>query len=459
MIQERFAAYIASLAAGPLPDEAAAAARRVVVDWFAAAVPGGVEPPATLLIAALGEDELGHGRAMLVPSGLRAPIRTAALINGAASHTIEFDDIYSAGLYHPGTVVIPAALAVCQGRGASGATFLRAVVAGYEVSNRIAAAVNPAHYRYWHTTGTVGHFGAAAAAASVLGLDAGRAGHALANAASMAAGLQQAFRSDGMGKPLHAGQAAANGALAALSAKAGVTGAADMLEGEAGFGAAMGGDPDWPAALADLGAVHTIARTTQKNHAACGHSHAAIDAVLELRREHGLAAAEIRRITVGSYAAALEITGNAAPRTAFECKFSTPYCVAAALVAGRVRTEAFSDRWRDDPALRELMGRVELRLDAEAEAAFPGLRGAVVEIETSSGERLSRRVATRRGDPDNPLGDRELSEKFRELVEPVIGPGPAEALLSALHQVGRLDDMAALPLTAPVPAAIRAGTG
>ena len=172
MIQERLARHVVALRDDDLPPAVVAAAKECLVDWFAAAVPGGAEAPATLLIEALADDELGRGRAMLFPSGLRAPLRTAALINGAASHTTEFDDIYRDAIYHPGTVVIPAALAAAQTRGASGAALLRAVIAGYEVSNRIGVAVNPAHYAYWHTTGTVGHFGAAAAVASVLGLDA-----------------------------------------------------------------------------------------------------------------------------------------------------------------------------------------------------------------------------------------------------------------------------------------------
>ncbi len=457
MIHERFADYVVSLGEVTLPPQVARAARRVVIDWFAAALPGGAIPPATLLIEALAADEVGRGRAMLFPSGLRAPLRTAALINGAASHTIEFDDIYRDAIYHPGTVVIPAALAAAQSRGADGATFLRAVVAGYEVSNRIGVAVNPAHYAYWHTTGTVGHFGAAAAAAFVLGLDAARTAHALATAGTMAAGLRQAFRADAMSKPMHAGQAAANGALAAMSAAAGVTGAPAILEGEHGFGAAMSDHPDWSNAVADLGGVYTILDTTQKNHASCGHGHAAIDALLCLRADHGLTAGDVARVHVGTYRIALEVTGNPDPEGAFECKMSTPYCLGVALVTGEVRGEAFSPRWLDDPGVRAVMSRVEMTVDAEADAAFPSRRGAVVEVETTSGGRLAKRCPTRKGDPDNPLSEDELAEKFRQAVTPVIGGEVGRALLAALGEIDRLDDMAELSFVPPRPAAARAG--
>ena len=160
MILARFADYAAGLATAGLSDSVAHAAKRAVVDWFAAMLPGGLQPPVTLLIEALA-DTIGRGSALLYPSGRTTDARTAALINGAAAHTIEFDDIFRDALYHPGAPVISAALAAAQARKRDGRALLAAIVAGYEVSNRIGLAVNPAHYEYWHTTGTVGTFGAA----------------------------------------------------------------------------------------------------------------------------------------------------------------------------------------------------------------------------------------------------------------------------------------------------------
>jgi 2-methylcitrate dehydratase PrpD len=444
MIQERFGDYVTSLQESVLPPEVVAAAKRVVIDWFAVTLPGGLLPPATLLVEALAE-ELGRGGSRLYPSNAAAPMRVAALINGAASHTIEFDDIFRDAIYHPGTVVIPAALAAAQTRGADGAALLRAVVAGYEVSNRIGAAVNPAHYYYWHTTGTVGHFGAAAAVASVLGLDATQTAHALAAAASMAASLQQAFRSEAMTKPIHAGQAAANGAMAALAAEVGVTGAPEMLEGGRGFGSAMSDNPDWEAAIADLGTRFTIMETTQKNHASCGHGHAAIDAVLSLRSKHQFTSEQVARIKVGSNRSAFEITNISEPKGLLEAKLSTPYCIAAAILVGSVRAEAFTAKWMQDQRLRSMMARVQISIDPEAEAAFPRQRGAIVEVETTSGDHYVERRRTRKGDPDNPLSDAEMFDKYRELVRPVIGETAGEALLAVLRDLETLKDLTDLP--------------
>ncbi|WP_420562974.1 MmgE/PrpD family protein [Thalassobaculum sp.] len=450
-VLETYARFAAGLRTAPLSDEVRHHAERAIVDWFAACVPGGVMAPATLVAEALA-DQVGAGNASLVPGGQRATAQTAALINGTASHTVEFDDIFREGLYHPGTPTISAALAAAELAGADGARLLAGVVAGYEVSNRIAKAVNPRHYDYWHTTATVGCFGAAAAASVILDLDAGQTAHALGTAATMAAGLQQAFRADAMSKPLHSGRAAEAGVLAARLAKAGVTGALDALEGPRGFGAAMSGpDVDWEAATATLGSDWTITRVTFKNHAACGHVHAAVDAAAEIAAANGLTFDRIARIEAGSYAKSVEICGNAEPVTAFEAKFSLPYCVAAVLVRGSVRRAAFDPDALADPAIRDLAAKVVHTVDPGCEAAFPGARSARVAIVTTDGRRFEHFAPTRKGDPDNPLTDAELDAKFHELTDDVLGAAVANDLLARLRNlrsagpVGDLLQATALP--------------
>ena len=444
MILKTFADYAAGLATAKLADEVVHAAKRAVVDWFAATLVGGGQAPATLLIEAFA-DCLGRGAALLYPSGRAADARTAALINGAAAHTIEFDDIFRDALYHPGAPVIAATLASAQSRKRTGEALLRSVIAGYEVSNRIGLAVNPAHYEFWHTTGTVGAFGAAAGAGAALRLDGARIMHALANAGTMAAGLQQTFLSDSMAKPMHAAHAAETGVMLAFAAERGLTGAVDILEGPRGFGAAMAGNPDWRHAADDLGKSFTIERMTFKNHAACGHAHAAVDGVLALRNKHGLKPEQIVRIRCGTFAKAVEIVGNPNPKTVFEAKFSLPYCAAVALITGRVRMDAFRGERLNDPRLRALMAKVEVVLDPEIDAQFPKKRAAKVEIELNSGERLEHYSPTRKGDPDNPLSDAELSDKFMELAEGVLGEARARTLLDTLWRLETLKDARDIP--------------
>jgi 2-methylcitrate dehydratase PrpD len=442
MVLRQFADFGLQQRTGPLDPDVVHAANRAVVDWFSATVAGSDMQPAVILRAALLEDR-EIGPCALVPGGQRTAARTAALINATASHTAELDDIYRDGLYHPGSPTVAAALAAAERVGASGPELLRAVAVGYEVGDRIAAAVQPAHYTYWHTTGTVGTIGAAAASAEVLGLDAEQFAHALATATTMAAGLQQAFRSDAMSKPLHAGHAAEAGLLAAMAAARGFTGALDVLDGEAGFGAAMASSPDWTEATADLGRPWGITQATVKNHSCCGHTFAAVDAALALRAQ-GLTPEDVAEVHVATYGTAIKVAGNPDPHTEFEAKFSTAYCVAAALALGSVRLRAFEEDRLRDPALRRLMDRTTLHVDPEFDAAFPKQRGARVTVVDRNGAEHVHIRPTRKGDPDDLLTDAELRDKLDDLTVPVLGQQEADALAARLWSLPEMDDVRSL---------------
>ena len=433
----RIAGYGAHDATRALPPEVLHHAKRVVIDWFAALYPGTRVSPAVNLVRAHAA-ELGAGRSRLPGLGTTAFPATAAWINGSASHSVEFDDIFRDAVYHPGCPVIAAALAVADDRALSGRELLSAIVVAYEISTRIGAAVQPSHYRFFHTTGTVGAFGGAAATATLLAPgDAAVLSHALATSGTFAAGLQQAFRSDAMTKPLHAGHAASVGVLAGMAAASGVTGASDILEGDAGFGAAMSSGADWTRAIEGLGETYNITRITQKNHGCCGHAFAAIDAGLELRRQ-GVVADEVTMVAVASYKAALDVAGIHEPRTAAEAKFSIPYLMAHALVHGSVRLDAFDDDRLADPRVRALMRKVYVREDPALTAQFPNQRAAHVAITTRDGTRLEHFAPHRKGDPEAPLSDADIEAKFTELAAPVIGTARAAALLANLWRLEAL---------------------
>ncbi len=438
-VAERLAAWALDFRARPIPAEVLHHAKRVVIDACAAMLSGAGVAPATLLERALaGELDRGDARLAL---GRRASLRAAALINGTAAHTTEVDDIFRDGIFHPGAPTVPAALALAQATHAPGERLLRAVIVGYEISTRIGTAMGRAHYRYWHNTGTVGSFGACAAGAEVLGLDAARFAHALATVATFAAGLQQAFRMDSMSKPLHAGRAAEAGVTAALAAREGVTGSLDAIEGEAGFGRAMGDrsgeGPDWDGAFASLGKVFNVTRMTVKNHTCCGHTFAAIDGALALKARMGIAAGGIERVRVGTYRAALEVAGHEEPRTPAEARFSLRYVIATALTHGDVRFAAFEPARIEDPATRDLMRRIDLAVDPELDAGFPGQRAARIVITARGGRTEEFLQPTRIGDPEAPLSDRQLEEKYMEFAGPVLGPERAQQLLERLWRLER----------------------
>lgn len=427
--------HAASWRTREMPADVAHHARRVLVDWFAATLPGCSRPPATLIAAALEDETRGGGGAVCYVTGRRVPVRHAALVNGTASHTVEFDDIYRYAVYHPGCPTIAAALAAAQSHGTGMEQLLRSIVAGYEVSCRIGVAVQPSHYDFWHTTGTVGTFGAAAAVAVLLNCDAERTAHAIATAATMAGGLQQAFRGEGMSKPLHPGHAAEAGALAAMAAAQGMTGALDVLHGPAGFAAATSEDTGkWDKALAGIGKPYAVTDMTVKNHGCCGHIFAALDAVRDLHLEHGFKADEVVSVAIGGYKATKDVCDRPNAQTEQDCRFSTQFTVATMLLHGGVRLAAFEPERLTDPAIRALMGKVTVSLDPECAAVFPSKRSAKVTITLKDGRVLFRHQHTRKGDPDAPLTDQDLSDKFLELTSDAIGAAAAKALLQQLWE-------------------------
>ncbi len=438
MVIDQLADYARQECARALPEAVAHHAKRAVIDWFSALFPGIGEAPGPQLMRAHAA-EIGHGRSSLPGQRQRAFAATAAWINGSISHAVEFDDIFRDAVYHPGCPTIGAALAVAEAQGASGADFLRAVTVGYEISTRIGVAVQPSHYRFFHTTGTVGCFGSAAATAALLAPAQPEVmRHALATAASLAAGLQQAFRSDAMTKALHAGHAGWVGVTAGQGAASGITGATDILEGEAGFGKALSDGAQWARATEALGERYNIQAITQKNHGCCGHTFAAIDAMLEIRQREALSASQIAAIRVETYQTALDVTGNFEPRTAFEAKFSLPYVVAHALLHGAVRLNAFGPQRLEDADIRSLMARTQLVADPQLSAGFPAQRAARIVVTLHDGRVIEQFAPCRKGDPEAPLSDADLDDKFLELASPVIGDAPARQLLAQLWRLERL---------------------
>jgi 2-methylcitrate dehydratase PrpD len=417
-----------ALSAANLPTTTRRAAEQVILDWLGCTLLGSEAPPANVIAAAHARELHSGPATCFVGPTISAP-GLAALISGTASHTTELDDIYSPALYHPSVCVISAAFAACQLAGANGETFIRSVVTGYEISNRIGAAINPIHYDYWHTTGTVGTFGAAIASSVALGLVVHQVEWALGHAASMAAGLQQAFRSDGMTKPLHAGRAAEGGLLAARLAGSGFTGSESMLSGPVGFVKALSHGRDIRSVFGDLLQRWTIERTTFKQYSACGHIFAAIDAVLDLAAGEKPTIDALQSIEIATYAKALDVAGIRHPTTGFEAKFSIPFCVAAAVLGHDLSDPANFERLYNDPAIHALIDRVEVGADPQISNTFPSLRGARATLRFVDGRQRSHFVPTRKGDPDNPLSTCELEAKFGRLVGATGQRGQETALI------------------------------
>ena len=410
----------------PLSAAVEAAARNALVDWLAATVGGSAEPIVAALLDGL---EPGSGSSRIVGHEMRAVPSLAALVNGTAAHTLELDDIYAPGLFHPGAPVVAAALAVADQRGVTFGRLLRAIVVGYEVGGRLSDDLGPTHYRHWHTTGTAGAVAAAAAVADLLDLDEERFAHALSLAATTCGGVQQTFRSDAAGKPLHAGAAAQAGVVAVAAARGGVTGAADVLEGPAGFAAATGTTTDWAVSRSSGDGPLVIERITVKPYQCCGHTFAAVDAALELRAQ-GIDPAQIEEIAIDTYSAAVSTAGIAAPRTDAERRFSLAHLVSAGLTLG---AEAmFTDAAAGDRTVRQLVPRVRLFVDEEYDARFPARRGARVRVLLADGGERAVDVPDRSGSPESPLSAARLADKFVAAAAPVLGASAADVHAAVL---------------------------
>jgi 2-methylcitrate dehydratase PrpD len=306
---------------------------------------------------------------------------------------------------------------------------------------RVGEAVNPSHYYYWHPTGTAATFGAAAAAGSLLHLNAEQMKDALGTAGTQAAGLWE-FNADGaMSKHLHPGKAAFNGVLAADLARLGFTGASRILEGERGFFRAMSASHDASRITDRLGEHWKIVENCYKMHSCCAHTHTAIDVALELRREAGIEA-----IHIELYGPGYEIVKEMNPRTPYQGKFSIAYCVAAALAEGRVGLEQFSlERFGSDgvrdAAIARLLAKTRVTVLDEFTAKYPGAWQARVRVTLSDGTTLEGTSEYPRGNPENPASTQELEQKFVSLVAPRFGEEAAERAITKIRAIENCEDM------------------
>ena len=444
MTTAAFANFAAGLRYEDLPAEAVRATRRVFLDWLGNAYAGAATRTGQIIAGVLSEAG-GAAQARLIGFDTRSSAINAALINGATSHVVEFDDIYRDALYHPGSPTIAAALAMAEKLHADGKRLIAGIVAGYEVGTRIGEAVNPSHYRYWHTTGTVGTFGAAAAAGNLLGLNAEQMTWALGNAGTQAAGLWQ-FLEDGqmMSKPLHSGKAASSGVLSALLAQRGFNGATRILEGTRGFCVATASDWSFDKVLPSLGQQYNIASTTFKAHASCGHTHPAIDATLAIAREYTIRAKDVSSVRVRTYSLAHTVAGNPSPNTIEQAKFSIPFCVATVLRFGKAGTAEFASDRVGDPETVALMNRVSVEPDPELSSLAPKKRPAIVEIVTHDGRSFVHRVDFRKGDPENPPTQSELETKFLDLAAASVPREEGTAITEAVSRLDTIEDVSTL---------------
>jgi 2-methylcitrate dehydratase PrpD len=400
-----------------LPEHVVSRTEDLFLDWFASALAGREARPVAVLEQFATVMGPAQGAAELLTTRRTSSPFFAALVNGAASHFVEQDDLHNSSVLHPGTVVFPAVLAAAQHAGISGRGLIAAAVAGYECGVRVGEFLGRSHYRIFHTTGTAGKLAAAAGVAHVLGLDAQRTQHSLGSAGTMAAGLWEFLRDAADSKQLHTAKAAADGLMAAYIARDGFTGARQILEGKQGMAAGMSSDanPRW---LTDrLGSRWALAETSFKFHASCRHTHPAADALLTLMQESGLTQDDIDEVTAHVHQGALDVLGPVTdPQTIHQSKFSMGFVLALIAAKGRAGLTDFSEEALRDPGLRALHDRVRMVLDPEVDRAYPRRWIGRVAVRTRDGRTVEKRIASPKGDPDNALTRAELEAKALRLA-------------------------------------------
>lgn len=419
----KLAEFCAAVSLKSLPAEVVHKAKLCILDYVAN-VYGSLALQTVHDLAAHIRDLGGPERVTALGCGFKTDLHHGAFVNGVTAEAIEAQDGLRFGGNHPGTAVIPAALAVAEDRGGSGAAVLEAVVAGYEAANRPAAAMHP-----WHTlggflpTGTCGTFGAAAAAARLMGLDQKRLLSALGNAGyllplSMAEQLMGGFTI----KIVQGGQAASAGIMAAGLASVGVTGAPYVLEGSAlngGFAKITSAAPPTLDRITDgLGEHFSILDVYFKPFTACRHTHGAAQAALELAAESPIRTADIETITVHTYGIAELAVGKGLGETPtfVSAQFSLPYVVAVCLVDGRLGPEQLTEARIQDPDLVNLSRRVTVKTDEDLNKRYPGQTASRVEVRMADGSVRSRQVDIPKGDPRDPMEAADLGLKLRHFA-------------------------------------------
>jgi len=443
-------AFVAGLSYDDIPAAAADVVETGTIDCIGVMIPGRTEPNVGIVERRFRtRDEVPESRLFMTDARISAPV--AALVNGIAMHVLDYDDVALPLGGHPSTVLVPAILAEADAvPGTTGRDLVRAYVAGYEVWAEIAGRDADAHHlKGWHPTSALGVLGAAAACAVLRGLDAEKAAHAIAIAASEASGLVANFGS--MTKSFHAGRAAQSGVLAARLADDGFTAAPDALEHPRGFLMAVSpaGKVDRESPASNLGKTWQIVvhRVGVKKYPMCYAVHRALDGLLDLRRETGVAAEDVTGIRVELGAAQAAILRNSRPRTGLEAKFSIEFAMASGLVAGRAGLSELTDGFVQGDAVQRLIRCVEvITTDAQMDGSIFSPFDRVT-LTLADGRTLeSAKVVAARGDAELPLSRDELWGKFEDcLAQGAYGGDEARALFDALDDMPNLASMADLP--------------
>ncbi|OGV96892.1 hypothetical protein A2W24_03745 [Microgenomates group bacterium RBG_16_45_19] len=446
------AEYLAGLEFSDLPQDVVDMAKKVILDFFGYSIIAVKERPAQILFETVKELG-GREESTIIGFEYKSSCPNAALVNGALGHMCELDDTHRTTMTHIGDSVIPAALAIAEREKSDGKKLITAVVAGYETVIRVGESVMPSHYsKGFHPTGTVNTFGAAVASAKVLSLDSNKMLHALGIAGSQVAGNFAHIRERAMTKDLHPGKAAMNGLYAALMAEKGFTSASDIFENEKGFCRLYSDEYNLEKITEELGKRFRILEVAFKPYSACRYCHAAIDGILELISKYSLSESNLRRIVIKMYSIAAWLVDDPSPwgKGFYGPRYSVQFNVALAITEGKaglkkaLENEKFLEEKLNDPQVRSLMKRITVVIHRSLDKEFPRKWSTIVEVRTANGEKYCSRVDFPKGEPENPMTQEELWEKFKILATEVLGKWKVDKIIEEVCNLERIGNITEL---------------
>jgi 2-methylcitrate dehydratase PrpD len=429
----RLGRFIAGTDAKEIPEEAFEHAKVAFMDWVAVTLAGKDDPLVQKLIRyadAMG----GHAQATLLGHDVKKSVSQATLINGSASHALDYDDTLASFLGHPSVTLFPSLLALAEWKGKSGKAFLSAYLIGLQVGITVAQCAGMDHYMAgWHGTSTIGHLASAAGCAWLLDLDDEKSTFALGIGATQSSGLKRVFGT--MCKPFHAGRSSQAGLMSALLAEEGFTSAEDALEGPQGFFQVLGGNGN-EEVLDRLGKEWGVVDLSQKYHASCHATHSPLEATLAIVEKEKVSLDRIESIHVLSSELALSAASKMEANTGLEGKFCIPYCVANALVTGQTGTQAFTDEKVRDPDVRDLMKKITVAVDPEMKTLE-----SRVEMETGEGKKYNAFSDVLQEIPALDVKREKVKSKYFDLCGSVIGEEKTGRVAEAILGMDTVGDM------------------
>lgn len=443
-LSDRLASFCIAELPSRISEPVRSSFQRVLLDYCGVALAGSTVTPNAVMRRALlptlgGSPAL---KASVVGDCVETWAPVAALLNGASAHSIELDDLSVGASMHPGAIVFPAAIAMAEATDCDGQTFMRATVAGYEAAVRVGLWITPSALfeRGYHPTGVVGIYGAAAAAALVLGLSAQQLSRAFGIASDLASGLMDFGISGSWSKRIHTGWPAHGGCIAALLARDGFVGSESIFESRAGvIFAATGSTEPRAAAVPATGEPLAIEATAFKRHACCRFGHTALDILLDLKAEHQLDPGDVDEIVIGMFRDGMFLAEppdlKRRPQTMVDAQFSLHYAAATAFVHGRASLPEFVEGRLSDPEVLALARRIRVEHRPELEKLFPACYPSDVELRTKTGTVIRASRTTTIGDASTPLNDKQLESKFATLARAVLSEEQIEEIRRAISGI------------------------